>query len=681
MKLRQYFSLGLIALCFASCNSSRFVLTGEKAYSLKQYSNAPELLEKDFQTEKDPILKRDIAFQIGESYSKYNRYAEAENWYKKAIGLGKEDAAYQQGKMLMAQEKYNEAIAAFKKLGTLGSTQKTLANRELKNCENAIEWRENPTSHEIKSLSELNSSTNDFAPVLNSGKLYFTSSRPEAEGDITNAWTGEKNADIFYADKKGSGFNSPKKMSTIINSGEFEGTCTFNTEGTELYFTRCATADFSTKEKLKTAKNEFCHIYYSKLNGNEWSEPEQLRLFADTINVGQPALSKDGKTLFVSSDVRAGFGGKDIYFFTKTDTGWSVPNNAGKPINSRGDDMFPWLDERGNLYYASNGLAGMGGLDIFRARKTKKGFDEPENLKSPINSGADDFGYIIEKYKPQNENDSILSAGYFSSNRKGGKGGDDIYRFEEKWVNYFVLKGKVVAKNYEDSENPDSKVLGFVPLEKVMVIVQSDIDSFSLVTNSAGLFSAPLKAETNYKLTYYKPNYFAKKEAVTTKGKRTQDSTTIIIPAYAELEKIFPQKEIVIPNIYYDYNKATLRPESKMVLDSILTFFSDNKDLKIEIGSHTDSRGSDEYNAKLSQERAQSVVDYLIEKGVGADRLTAHGYGETKLINRCANGVECTEDEHQKNRRTTFRIIGSKQVIESVTPDDVRTVPKEEKQE
>lgn len=681
MKLVHYLSLGLIVLCLASCNSSKFVLTGEKAYDLKQYSNAPELLEKDFQQEKDPVRKSEIAFQIGESYSRYNQYVQAENWYKKAIASGKETALLQQGKMLVAQEKYSDAINVFKKLGTLGSTQKTLANRELKNCEAALEWRNNPTSHEIKNLSELNSPINDFAPLLNNGRLYFSSSRSEAEGEVTNAWTGEKNADIFFADKKGLTFNSPKKTSTIINTEDFEGTCAFNAEGNEIYFTRCATADFSTKEKLKTAKNEFCHIYYSKLNGSEWSEAEKLNLFADTINVGHPALSKDGKTLFVSSDVRAGFGGKDIYFFTKTDTGWSVPNNVGKPINSRGDDMFPWLDERGNLYYASNGLAGMGGLDIFKARKTKKGFEEPENLKSPINSGADDFGYVIEKYKPRNADDTILSAGYFSSNRKGGKGGDDLYRFEEKWINYFVLKGKVVTKNYEDSENPDSKVLGLVPLEKVMVIVQSEVDSFTLVTNSDGLFSAPLKTETAYKLTYYKPNYFAQKEGITTKGKRTQDSTTIVVPAYAELEKIFPQKEIVIPNIYYDYNKATLRPESKMVLDSILTFFSDNKDLKIEIGSHTDSRGSDDYNAKLSQERAQSVVDYLIEKGVASDRLTAHGYGESKLVNQCANGVECTEEEHQKNRRTTFRIVGSKQTIESVTPDDVRTVPKEEKQE
>lgn len=677
MNFRKQLLLCLAILVFASCNRSSFVLTGEKAYNLKQYSNAPELLEKDFQIEKDPGRKSEIAFQIGESYSKFNQYAKAEIWYKKAAAEGKEDAVYQQGKMLMAQEKYTEAIEAFKKLAALGSSRKAVANREIKNCENAVAWKENSTSHVVINIEEINSPTNDFAPIIKDGKLYFSSSRTNITGDVTNVWTGEKNADIFYAEKTTSGFLAPKKFSDVVNTDAFEGTCAFNSSGDEFYFTRCATADFSTKEKQKTAQNEFCHIFFSKFNGKEWSEAERLPLFPDTVNIGHPALSKDGKTLFVSVDALSGYGGKDIYYFIKTDTGWSVPHNAGKNINSSGDEMFPWIDERGNLYFASNGLPSMGGLDIFKSVKTRNGFEKPENLKSPINSGADDFGYIIEKYKPKDENDTLLSAGYFSSNRKGGKGGDDVYRFEEKWVNYYVLKGKVETKRYEDPENPDSKILGLVPLDKVMIIVKSEVDSFTLLSNPAGLFTTPLKAETDYKLTYYKPDYFAKTELISTKNKRSQDSVTIIVPAYAELDKIFPQKEIVIPNIYYDYNKATLRPESKLVLDSILVFFSDNKDLKIEIGSHTDSRGSDEYNAKLSQARAQSVVDYLILKGVDSDRLVAHGYGESKLVNGCANGVNCAEEDHQRNRRTTFRIIGSKQVIESVTPDDVRTVPKE----
>lgn len=681
MKRLHYFSVCLFVLCFTSCKNTQFNLTGEKAYELKQYSKAPALLQREFRYERDPAKKAAIAFEIGEAYRNYNQYAKAADAYRRAVDLGKTEAALQQGRMLMCLERYDSAIVVFKKLYPLGSLQKGIANREIKNCENAKDWLNFPLNYEIKNIAELNSPTNDFAPTFNNGKVYFTSSRASAAGETINAWTGELNADIFYADKNGKEFSSPKTLSETINTDAFEGTTAFNTAGNEFYFTRCATADFSTKEKLKTAKNEYCHIYYSRKIGSDWSEPGQLNLFADTVNVGQPALSKDGNTLYVSADTRRGFGGKDIYFFTKTDTGWSVPNNPGGNINSRGDDMFPWVDERGNLYYASNGFGGMGGLDIFRAHRTRQGFDKAANMRAPINSSADDFGFVIEKTIPRSLTDSIVTLGYFSSNRKGGKGGDDIYSFAEKWANLYVLKGLVETKNYENPENPDSKVLGLVPLEKVMVIVKSSTDSFTVVSDAAGLFSAPLKAETDYKLTYYKPTYFAAYGAVTTKGKRTTDSLTIVIPTYAELEKVFPQKEIVIPNIYYDYDKATLRPESKLVLDSILIFFGDNPELKIEIGSHTDARGSDEYNLDLSQRRAQSVVDYLIENGVAADRLTARGYGETKLVNHCGNGVDCTEEEHQQNRRTTFRIVGTKQTIESVSPDNERKDPKEKNQE
>jgi outer membrane protein OmpA-like peptidoglycan-associated protein len=215
------------------------------------------------------------------------------------------------------------------------------------------------------------------------------------------------------------------------------------------------------------------------------------------------------------------------------------------------------------------------------------------------------------------------------------------------------------------------------PLEKVKVILKSSADSIAILSNAAGVFNANLKSETDYKLTYYKPGYFSATGFVSTKGKRNQDSTYIYLNTLAELDKIFTQKEIVIPNIYYDYNKATLRPESKIVLDSILIFFNSNKELIIEIGSHTDSRGGDAYNEKLSQARAQSVVDYLIEKGIEKDRLAAKGYGEARLVNNCANDVNCTEEEHQKNRRTTFRITGSKQIIQSIEPEDVNTVPKD----
>ena len=243
-----------------------------------------------------------------------------------------------------------------------------------------------------------------------------------------------------------------------------------------------------------------------------------------------------------------------------------------------------------------------------------------------------------------------------------------------------MLKGKTVEKNYENPENPDSKVLGIksLPKAKVELKTTNDVVIATAISDTGGNFKFQLDAETDYKITAGKGGYFSNNAFASTKGKRNQDSTIIRLYTQIELEKVFTQKMIAIPNIYYDYDKATLRPESKLVLDSITIFFKENPDLKIELGSHTDSRGSDAYNLKLSQARAQSAVDYLISKNVPAETLTAKGYGETKLVNGCSNGVNCSEEEHQKNRRTTFRVISAKLNLESIEPENIIVDPKKE---
>ena len=660
-----------LVLIMSGCKAPQTAIDGQTAYALKEYSASAELLQKEYGSEKDPVHKRDLAYEIAESYRKYNNTTEAVVWYKKAANLGDEQSLYKLGQMQMMNEQYDSAIVTFNKYAATDATSKSLAQSELKKIENAVQWKNAVTRTHVDNLSYLNTPQSDFSPVLYKGRLVFSSSRDDATGEMKNAWTGEKSADLYITDLNPNAH--AEKLSPVLNSKDYEGTCTFSKDGNEIYFTRCLTFDNDDK-KDKPTGNAFCHIYYSRLNSGAWSEPEIIKLFADTVNVGHPALSKDGKTLFVSSDLKAGFGGKDLYYFTKSDSGWAGPNNAGNHINTSGDEMFPWLDDRNNLYFASNGLPGMGGLDIFKAVKGKTVWKEPVNLKAPINSGGDDYGLVVEKYKPLNVDDSVLFAGYFTSSRPGGKGEDDIYRFEERWVNFFTLRGKTLTKIYENPENPDSKVTGITPLAGVRVELKNPVtDSVigSVLSDKGGNYTFKLEAEKDYKVTGSKYDYFNKNEMVTTKGKKSQDSMYITVYRDIELEKIFKQKMIVIPNIYYDYDKATLRPESMAVLDSILIFFKDNKDLTIELGSHTDSRGSDAYNLKLSQARAQSAVDYLIEKGVTKEQLVAVGYGETKLVNKCSNGVECTEEEHQKNRRTTFRIIGSRQVIESVEPADI----------
>lgn len=674
---RSYYLLVLIPVLFiASCKTAPFtVKDGKTARELLRYNQSVEFLQKEFNAERDPLKQRNIAFDLGESYRKFNDYANAEKWYRKSLELnGGEQVLFQLGQVLKAQEKYEEAFKIFEQYQRATGTGFE-GRKQAAQSRDAAEWKKAITRIQVTNLEALNTPSLDFSLVPFKDKFLISSSRDEASGAKRDEWTGQKFWDLFVTEQHNGKFTAPQNFGPPVNTAYHESTPTFSRDFKELYFTRCG------EDELKT--NQYCHIYYSAFNNEHWTEPLKVDPFADSVNVEDPLLSKDGKLLYVSSDAPGGFGGADLYVITKTDTGWGTPQNLGGNINTPGDERYPWLDEKNNLYFSSNGLPGMGGLDIFKALKSKTGFKEPVNLKAPINSGADDFAFWIDKYKPANGDDTILYAGYFSSNRPGGKGGDDIYRFEEKWINYFILRGKVVEKNFENPENPDSKVLGLKALPKAKVELKTTGDQVISATtaDADGNFAFRLSAETDYKVTASKGGYFSNNGFVTTKGKRHQDSTIIRQFIQIELEKIFPQKLLVIPNIYYDYDKATLRPESKQVLDSITIFFKENPDLKIELGSHTDSRGSDEYNLKLSQARAQSAVDYLISKGVPDSTLQAKGYGETKLVNNCGNGAKCTEEEHQKNRRTTFRVISAKLTLESVEPENIIVDPEMEKRE
>jgi len=670
--MRQTFFLLFIVFVFSGCKTKTAAIkNGNDAVNRKLYSVATNMLIKEFEAENNPLKKQEKAIAIGNAFMKYNEPVKASVWYKKASvesGSLIGDAFYKLGQTLKMQELYDSAVATFTMSNKLGSSFNV--RKELKSSREALKWQNDFSRIKVQNLESVNTQFSDFAPALyGKDKLVFTSSKNDAEGDDRNGWTGEKFGDLYTLNRSANGVSGKvTSFSRELNTSAYEGTCAFTADGNSVFFTRC----FSNE-----TASQFCHIYLSTFDGTIWSEAQKLDLFPDTFNVGQPAISKSGKILVVSSDFE-GFGGKDIFYFSKNDTGWSRPSNASGTINTTGDEMFPWLDEKDNLYFSSSGFSGMGGLDIFKAIRTKNAWRNAENLRAPINSGGDDFSYVIEKYKPINDADTVLMTGYFSSSRKGGKGSDDIYRFEELWLNQYEVRGKIITKQFENPEDPNSKVLGLVPLRLSKVDLQNyKGDSLaSFVTDTGGLFFFTLQQNSNYNLFASRNDYFSNAAKVSTIGKKNRDSVLISQYVEIELEKIFTSKEIEIPNIYYDYDKATLRPESKVVLDSLVLFFTQNKAIDIEIGSHTDSRGSDEYNLKLSQARAQSVVDYLIEKGISKDRLIARGFGETRPVNGCVNNIKCTEEEHQKNRRTTFRVTGTKFLLQSIEPTQIRVDPK-----
>ncbi|MES2620787.1 MAG: OmpA family protein [Bacteroidota bacterium] len=665
--------VSFLLLFIAACKTVPFqVKDGKTARELFLYNQGIAFLIKEFNAEKDPIKQQPKAFLIAESYRQFNDYANAEKWYRQSLDLnGGEQSLFKLGLMQKSQEKYEEAAKTFDQYqrisgGGFEGRQQAMQSRD------AIDWKKAFTRIQVKNIAAINTPEIDYGlEPLKDNTFVFTSSRDEVIGSERDGWTGEKFSDLFITERKAESFTAPVNFGVPVNSPAHESSVTFSKDGKEMYFVRCQ-AD-------QQKSNQYCAVYYSAFNNEHWSEPVKLDLFSDSVNVYDPYLSRDGKYLFVAAGGE-GFGATDIFMLMKADTGWSNPQNLGGTINTPGSERFPWLDEKGNLFYSSNGLPGMGGLDIFKATRLKAAYKEPVNLKAPINSGADDFYFRIDKYKPANADDTILYSGYFSSNRVGGKGKDDVYRFEEKWTNLFIVYGKTVEKQYENPENSESKVLGLKNLPKSRVELKT-MDEKVIASGYAdtnGAFAFKLQAETDYKIAASKNGYLANNAFVSTKGRRHQDSTVINLFVTIELDKIFPQKMLVIPNIYYDYDKATLRPESKLVLDSIMIFFKDNPDLTIEIGSHTDSRGSDEYNIKLSQARAQSVVDYFIGKGIATESLVAKGYGETKLVNNCTNGAKCTEEEHQKNRRTTFRVVSAKLTLESIEPEDILVDPKME---
>ena len=672
MKTSSFFATVFTILIIASCSTTEKIKDGNTAFKQKSYALAASFFKTEYNDETELKQKAYKAFMAGESYRLSNNTKEAERWYEKAVELeyAQPIVKLNYGLMLMANEKYNQAITQFNEYSRDDPFNKQKALELIKACKEALKWQSARTNMILTNLNYLNTEANEYAPVFFKGKdLVFTSDKFDAIGGDTYNWTGEKFSDIFLSKRESNGeYRSNVSFSPQINSGFNDGTPAFNENFDLMYFTRCGS---------QGKKDDFCKIFESTFDGVYWSNPIPVILFGDTVNSGTPWLSKDANTMIFAADVpAAGYGGKDLYIAYYEDDHWTQPQNLGSEINTAGDEMFPYMDEEGTLYFSSTGHTGMGGLDIFSAQKSDKIWRNVGNLKPPINSGADDFGIIFEKTKPKDENDPVRSSGYFSSSREGGRGGDDLFHFMLANENIFRLDGIVLEKIFENPADPNSRVIDLVPLPSTLLSLKKYEGGLKLIdtvlADKYGKLSFDLESNSNYKLTSEKQAYFSKSQDVTTKGMRDLENILITVKVRVLMERIYEEKEIVIQNIYYDYDSTVLREESKPILDTLVTLLYENPEVIVEIGSHTDSRGSDEYNMALSQGRAESVVRYLIEKGIDSKRVRAKGYGESKLVNECGNDVECLEEEHQRNRRTTFKVLSEKLVIESVTPDSIR---------
>ena len=652
--MKYIYSFLFLVVFLSACKTGAVTInSGEKAFEQKKFVLASDLLKKEISKETDLYKKIEKLQLLAEAYDQMNKPEAKVDALQQIADLdANPQYLFDLGKAQMMNENYAEALATFTQYQDL-SNDIFNSSGPIKHCEEVLAFDQTRSNVKIENIEAINSNADDYAARLyKDGALVFTSSRASSIGDNTQPWDNSKSSDLFLAEKNKNTWSSPKSFSDILNTEMAEGIATFSKDFETVCFTRCDFLEFG---------NSYCRIFKAEADGDVWYEAELEPIFSDSVNIGQPHLSNDGQRLYFSSDAPFGYGGNDIYFMTLDGTSWGQPVNAGFSINTEKDELFPTTDSKGNLYYSSDGKGGKGGLDIFKATPDKFAFSNSVNLPYPINSGADDHSFIYLKEANPNSDDKVIEQGVFSSSRKSGKGKDDIYVYEKLFINLYALDLTVFENNLKNPEDSESEVLGLKPLEAAIVLMKGQ----EKITPVNGNLIFDLEAETDYKILVSKTNYFNKSIQFSTKGLKSKDSLVITLFEEVTLEKIFPEKEIVIPNIYYDYDKATLREESLPVLDKLVSFFEENNDLKIEIGSHTDSRGSDKYNADLSQRRAQSVVDYFIAKGVPTSQLSAKGYGETKITNRCTNGVECSEDEHQKNRRTTFRVISADGVLDS----------------
>ena len=624
----------------------------ERAYAAWQagsYYEAIDYFKDVYSKTRDKQLKAEMVFMVSEGYRLVNDPRNAELWYKRAVKspFPKPEAQYWLAETTKKLGRYQQAIEEFRKYRQLVPGDPR-TEQQIRACELAMEWQANPESYNVEELKEANSKDSDFSPAYGRddyGLVWFTSSRDDAKGNKEHGATGQSFTDIFETrlDKKGK-WSTPVPVD-FVNTEFEDGSPSFSSDFTEVYFTRC---------EAGKRENKGCVIMYSTREGVNWSDPGKIELLVDSLVAAHPALSPDGQTLYFESDMPGGAGGKDIYRTTRTSPGspWSRPENLGTDINTRGNELFPFVRSDGTLYFASDGHIGMGGLDIFSA--TPQGGDSwlVQNMKAPVNSPADDFGIVFER---------DADKGIFSSARKG-RGDDDLYTFEMPPL-LFSVTGLV------RDEKSGQPVQG-----AAVQLIASDGANMQTETGAAGDFKFSLRPEVDYIFLASKKGYLNGKEKETTRG---QDKSREFM-ATIQLTPI--DRPIELPNIFYDFGKWDLRPESMVSLDRLVETLNDNPNVTIELMSHTDSRDTEEFNLDLSQKRAQSVVDYLIGRGIAADRLTARGYGETSpkvvdeeimknapflrlgetLTEQFINGLASDEQKeiaHQVNRRTEFRVL------------------------
>ncbi len=651
IKLKYDVIFFLCMWLFTSCSNENIAFKkGEQSYAVGEYYQAAAYYKKSYsRTSPKERDKRAVrAYKMGDCYRRINYAQKAVAAYQNAVRYNCPDsmALFYLAQQQLKIGNYKAAMQNFK-LYLEKDPGNELAHSGLLSCEFAPQWKATPNLYKIKKEAVFNSRRTDYSPMLvgdDADQLVFSSTRNDANGDELSGITGVKYSDLFFSRKDENGkWKQPEVIESDVNTEYDEGASCISPDGKTMYFTRCSSdPDYP----------RYAEIWESPRSDASWGTPKKCEISKDTLSsYAHPAISPDGKWMYFVSDMPGGMGGLDIWRVRIFDSGFGGVENLGRPINTSGDEMFPSFRPNGDLYFSSDGHPGMGGLDILKAVPDSVRGWIVENQQFPLNSSGDDFGMTFE---------GVHNRGFFCSNRNDGKGWEHIFSFELPEVLQTVT-GWVYEKD------------GYELPEGLVYMVGNDGTNEKVSVKGDGSFTKVLKPGVEYVFLGTCKGYLNVKQELTVEPSEHSEEYTLQFP----LPPI--NVPVLIDNIFYEFDKADLTPESTDALDKLVVMMNENPNITIELAAHCDYRGNDAYNERLSQRRAESVVNYLISHGIKKDRLMAVGYGESrpkiirkkltetyKFLNEndtlTENYIKTRTEEEQEicnalNRRTEFKVL------------------------
>ncbi|WKL50502.1 OmpA family protein [Flavobacterium pectinovorum] len=646
MKMKKLlYTTFLASVCFNGMAQKRVLDKADKEYNQYAYIDAISIYEKvaDVGHKDEKMFQR-----LGNAYYFNAELTKALKWYDALFALNDQQEPEYYYRYAQALKSVGDYSKADKMLETFNQKVKADSRGILfENNKNYLEQIKVNSGRFDISDTGINSNQSDYGSTVFDNKLVFASGRDTGTvARKTFRWTNKSFTNLYASELKSDGsLENPIRFEKKINSKFNESTPVFTKDGKTMYFTR---NNFLRGKKGKDDKSiTLLKLYKADFVNDKWTNVTELPFNNDQFSVAHPALSPDEKKLYFASDMPGSLGQSDLYSVAiNTDGTFGKPENLGSAINTEGRETFPFISGDNELYFASDGRPGLGGLDVFVAKiNEKSGFDSVQNIGEPVNTQFDDFAFII---------DSSTRKGFFSSNKEGGKGNDDIYKFTEtRKLDCEKKLAGVIRDAQTNAVLSDTKVILFDAKFQQIAEVTSTTD---------GNYNFDVKCSKSYHVRAVKKEYETNESAISITPSADKEELDIKLEKQIKPIAVGTDlaKTLNIPIIYFDLDKSFIRTDASFELEKILAVLKQYPEMKIDVRSHTDSRQTAQYNIVLSNKRAKATIAWFVKKGISTNKLTGKGYGETQLVNKCSDDAVCTEEEHQLNRRSEFIIVSMK---------------------